>query len=344
MIKLSVEGFRYDLKTSTGIQYSLLTRKRSGSFYAVEMPKELEFQIEKETSFHRGLRAIGFKGEPQSNDINFDSEYYIGCDDKYFNKILVDDNQCRELIHLIFKYSEYIEQLNCRENALFVKCRGNIENIDVLIDLLHQLKVRICLGFESLGNKVTLNPSSTLAFIFDCSFLGLFTLSVEFLFEVLLQNGQQYASHLGLFFYGSILGVIVTAIGLFLLSKVFFHSARMLQSVKQNFGFIIISCIFWGTKMFVVANHSFDTSEVMTKDITITKKQIITRQSVGRYSGGPYKVCQWYYKEPREQYARVLELAPKVCESANEGDRIAIKTRNGFFNYPYRISINNIEL
>lgn len=341
LIKISVEGFRYDLMTLTGIKYGLIKTKR-GSLCGVEIPKELDFQIERETSFHRGLKAIGFKGEVKSNDITFDREYYIGCDDKYFNKILVDDKQCRELINLIFKHSEHIKQLNCRENTLFVKCSGNIENSEALVDLLHQLKVRVCLGFASLGNKVSTNPSSAFAFIFDCSFLGLFTLSVEFLFEVLLQNGQQYTSHLGLFFYGSILGLIVTAVGIFLLSKL--HSARMLQSVKQNFAFIIISCIFWGTKMFVEVNHSFDASEITTKVITITKKQTITRQGAGRYSGGPYKVCQWYYKESNELYPRALELAPKICESANEGDRIEIKTRNGFFNYPYRISINNINL
>lgn len=340
---VSIESFDFSSKTSTNIDYALKTKKNA-KYIAVPTSYKISLNIERETILHRFFKAFGFKRECKTGDDNFDNEFYVGCDSPVVNHMLKHDINSRELISTLFQKHLNVNCLGFMDNVLYVKNFGEVKDVDGIAELIHQFKVRMdsCIGITTTKDLNTF-PSSTMT-LMDCLIYGLFGLSVVFLFDSIMQSTAKYQSTLTVVFFGTIIGILSSGVGLFLISKLFSGSSRILQILKQSFILILFGSVFGGAKMFVELNQGLDTSEVSIKVITITKKQIFMRQYPGRGNGGPKPIPQWYYQEPKEAYPRVLELAPKIYETANVGDKVEIKSRSGFFNYSYRISINNIEL
>lgn len=339
---VSVKGFDFKSKTLTNIDYALKT-KRNRSFIAIQTSYELSLKIERKTALHNFLKAFGFNGGCKTGDDNFDNEFYIGCDSPVINRMLKDEINTRELIHNLFQKYHNINCVGFVYNALYVENFGEVSDVEGVVELIHQLKARMdsCIGTPS--SDLNIFPSSTMTLI-DFLICGLFGLSIAFWFDSLMQGTAKYQSTLAVTFFGTFVGIVSSCVGLFLISKLFHGSSRILQIIKKSFILILLGCVFGGAKMFVELNQGLDTSEVSTKVITITKKQMFMRQYPGRGNGGSKPIPQWYYQEPRETYPRVIELARKIYDTADVGDKVEIKSRSGFFNYPYRISINNVEL
>lgn len=336
--------FKFTQQSSSGVnfaefkihgKYGVVT-----SYLAIQNKTNIVFEITRENRMNRFLKAIGFAAEMQTCDSIFDSEYYVGSDHLYFNQALRDNAAIRQTIHGIISSSGEIKSIGCDGHALYIKFIGYKESRQKFVDRLHHLGEQILNQVQPSKTVFYKDPYLYIVVLFDAAMFASFFYGIVAFLEMVPEQ-YRYTSRLSLFFYGTIVGLIVIAILAYILKLILRKSARIQSVIISNLIFLMLGAPLWGTRAFAILNRDLDKSPISSKILMITRKEI--RKHHGKNGQITY-TYNWFYREPREPVDRAIQVPKTMYETANEKDQIEIQSRTGAFNYPYRISINGMEL
>lgn len=338
--------FKFDQKLSSDISYSILESKYKGKIaeYCLAVPIETDtvFEITRENKTNHFLKSVGFTSEIQTGDVAFDDQYYIGSDHFHFNRALRNDPAIRQLIHDIVADNWMLESIICDGRALYVKSSSVIIEYERAVEMLHQLSEKIKPIAQTSKFQAYKDPFIFKLLIFESLLFALGCYAFESFFEYLITDQFILVDSFEVFAPGTITGLIIIGALIVTLFKFFRESSRSHFILVGNLVFLLMGAPFWGTKTFVDLNQSWDKSPVQRQTIHIDRKEI--REHRSRKGGRSY-TYHWYYSD-LQGYGESdsMKVSYSVFNSANEGDSVEIKTRNGAFNYSYRLSINNIKL
>lgn len=337
--------FKFDQQHSN-ISYSVLESKHNGKIieYCLAVPIETDtvFKISKENETNRFLKSVGFASEIQTGDMAFDDRYYIGSDHFHFNHALRKDPAIRELIHDLIVVHLMNESIICDGRALYIKSKTTIIEYERTIEMLQKLSEKIKPIAQTSKFQAYKDPFIFKLLIFESVLFALGCYAFEAFFEYLMTDQYVMVDSFGIFAPGTITGLIIIGALIAVFFKFFRESSRSHFILIGNIVFLLIGAPFWGTKTFLDLNQSLDKSQVQSQTIHIERKEIQVHRS---RKGGKSYTYHWYYSD-QQGYGDndSMKVALDVFNSVNEGDNVEIKTRKGAFNYPYRISINNIQL
>ena len=346
MFRLSI---KFDEKTSSGIEFGDITSKHKGNIVAyyvgVPLTVDVVFKIAAEKDFNRILKRWGLSSEIQTGDVSFDDQYYIGSDHLYFNRALCADKQIRHFIHEIMSKYPTIQEIVCDGHKIYIKSKAKaIEpNLEV-VELLHKLAEKIKPVSQVSKFQSYKDPYVFKLLIFESISFALLFYAFESFFEIMVVDHYALEAGYEIYIPGAVFGLVVVTLLVLAFIKLFRESARSHYILSINIIIILCSSPFWGTKTFIDLNKYLDKSTVVEKRIVIDRKEVKTHRS---RRGGTTYTYYWYYRAAdadKQSMARTMSLSGDLFGLANEGDLVVIKTRNGAFNYPYRLSMNGSDL
>lgn len=337
--------FNFD-KKQANIFYGVLESKHKGKIveYCLAVPIETDtvFKISREHKTNRFLKAVGFASEIQTGDMDFDERYYIGSDHFHFNHALRKDPAIRQLIHDLIAIHFKNDSIVCDGRALYVKSKTTIFETERTVEMLEKLSEKIKPIAQASKFQAYKDPFIFKLLVFESMLFALAGYALEALFEYVITDQYVLVNSAGVFIPGTITGLIIIAALMAIFFKFFQESSRSHFILIGNILFLLIGAPLWGTKTFIDLNQSLDKSAMQSRIIRIERKQIQVHRS---RKGGKSYTYHWHYSDP-QGYGQgdSMKVTLAVFNSANEGENVEIKTRKGAFDYPYRISVNNIEL
>lgn len=338
---------RFDFKATlvSGTAYSVVHSKHKGKtvgyFLAVPLESDTVFKITKENETNRLLKSVGFASEIQTGDVAFDGQYYIGSDHLLFNQALRGDPAIRKLIHDIIMSNHIIDSIVCDGHALYVQGKSEIYPHDDVVEMLQKLSEKIKPIAHTSKFQAYKDPFIFKLLIFESVVYALTGYAVEAFMEHMFTDMYKLVTPFRIFIPGTLTGLALVAVLFVLFFKFFRESARSHLVFVVNLVVLLCGTPFWGTKTFVDLNYYLDKSPVITESIEILRKQVRVHRS---RKGGTSYTYHWYTNTPEGVGSDGIQVSRDVYESANEGDNVEIKTRKGAMGYPYRTSMNNIEL
>lgn len=345
-LNLFRKRFSFNEMLASGEKYGLIKSTHKGNLigYYIGVPLETDtiFEISRELGTHTYLKSIGLIGEIQTGDTEFDEKYYIGSDHYYFNRALRADPAIRKLIHQLMDNSYSISSIICDGHALYINSKLVIDPPDTIVKLLQPLAEKIKLVAQTSKFSSYKDPYVYKLLIFESILFALVFYAFEVFFEHTIFSKFYLESPYKVFIPGTVTGLIIVGGFAAIFYKLFRDSSRSHFIIAGNFVMLLLGSPVWGTKTFIDLNMALDKSPVVTQSLVISNKEI---QEHRRSKGGRYYTYHWYYTDPKANGEQgSIEVPYDVYISANENEKIEIKTRKGAFNYLYRLSINNIEL
>ena len=337
--------FKFSTPLQSGKMYAVQTSTHKGKVVAYYLGVELEtdtvFEITRESSFNRFLKSVGFASEIQTGDIAFDEKFYVGSDHFHFNRALREDPVIRGLIHDIVAKSYLVESIICDGHTLYIKSKAVIEPHVELVQMLHELGEKIKPIAKTSKFQAYKDPFIFKLLIFESVLFALMFYAFEVFIEMVMVDQYSLVTPFKAYIPGTITGLIIVGILTAVFYKFFRESARSHFVFIANAFILLFSMPFWGTKTFIDFNRSLDKSPVSTEKIVVERKEIVVTRS---RKGGKNYTYYWHYRLPYADSSERLSVPRDIYNSVSENDEVEIKMRNGAFDYPYRISINNIEL
>lgn len=335
--------FKAKLHSRTG--YSIVDSKHKGKTVeyclAVELKSDTVFKISRETKANRILKAAGFASEIQTGDTAFDGQYYVGSDHRIFNQALCGDSTIRNLIHDIITKNPSVDSIICDGQALYVTSKTEIDPHDDIVEMLQKFSEKIK-SFASTSRFQAYNdPYFYKLLVFESVFWALLGYAFEAYIELMIADRLVLYSPFKVFIPGFVTGLAIAGLLGFLFFKFFQDSARSHYILIGNLTLVLIGSPFWGTKTFVDLNRLFDKSAVQAETIRIVRKEVRVHRS---NKGGTSYTYHFHLSTPDASGRKALQVSTDVFASAEQGNEVEIKSRSGAFGYPYRISVNNIEL
>lgn len=337
--------FKFEAKLNSGTAYSVEHSKHKGKTteycLAVELESDTVFEITKESEFNRILKNVGFASEIQTGDAAFDGQYYIGSDHLLFNQALRADPAIRKLINDIIVSSQVIKAIICDGKSLYIKSKSEIYPHDEIVEMLHKLSEKIKPIANTSKFQAYKDPYIAKLVIFESVLLALLFYAFEAFFEHMMVDQFSLANPIKIFVPGFMTGLAIVGVLGFFFFKMFRESARSHILLIGNLVILLVGTPFWGTKTFVDLNQALDKSTVSSETVEIMRKEIRVHKSS---KGGRSYTYHWYVNTPEGASSDGMKVPYDVYVTAEQGDHVEIKSRKGAFGYPYRASINNVEL
>ncbi len=306
-----------------GLQYKMYSER----IIFIPLKNTFYLKILRENFWHRFCKKIGLGVEFQTQDADFDKNYYIEADQKFVQTFIQSNAEVKKLITKILVKGVSSLQFTGR-GGLKIKI-GKVVPSSLFEEIL-ELKKLIESLTDSYREKDSYLQS---AYFLELVVLALGAYGISSTITLQFDRGQTHLDPFGLFGPGLIFGFLIILLWILLCSLFLKRSSRAPVLLLESLGYLILTLFGAGPQLMFDLNQLLDSTDA----IEVLAKVNRVEERVIRKRKGSNTIYLIHLQIPHNKFniPERLEVNSMDLGQFNEGQGVSISIKQGFFDSPY---------